>query len=255
MIPDEKQIKTYRNGYNYALNTHLDEMNINHIDLLPELRQLTKISGHTYYNSPHDFHLNKEGYTLVAKNVFDNIKESLNSTQEQRHENNRGFHTYRDGTTTILSSDDFSKEKTTNDNAHNTTTNNIAITSTTISGGNYTLLSKKTGNEEIGTLSIAIDSKKSIRRFTVITPVRIGANRTGSVNVYYSCDGGPPTEITRYVNTANEDQAFETIPFEEISLHEPCNKLNIIYHLYGNSTLFFNDVKNDDRKIKVIKYH
>lgn len=67
MISDEKQIKYYKNGYNHALNIHLNEMDVNYIDLLPEMRQLTKIYGQSYYNSPYDFHLNKDGYTLVAK--------------------------------------------------------------------------------------------------------------------------------------------------------------------------------------------
>lgn len=179
----------------------------------------------------------------------------MKPTQEENHKNNRIFHTYRDGTAITLSPADFSKDRTTTNDAHKTTTNNVTAKETSISGESYTLVSKEIGNEEKGVVSISMDSEKSIRHFTLITPIRIGANRTGSVSVYYSCDGGPPREITRYVNTTNEDQAFETIPFEEVSLHEPCDKLNITYHLHGDATLFFNDMNNDDRKIKVIKYH
>jgi lysophospholipase L1-like esterase len=259
MIPDEEQTKKYENAQSYAFMESLQRDGVCHVDMLPVLRRLTQKNNKTYYNSPYDFHLNKEGYTLVAQAVAKAIERSPESDGKPFYVTTKDrYRTYRSGVDARL--------RIRVDGSLNMT-KDCGIISASVQGINLDTrcaqilgrticsVSPDASRGTEGALEIKLEYSEPMGALTIFTPRKIGLPGSGAVGVFYSLDGGEEIEVSRYVNVGKTvPDAFDEVEFVEVDMPKASRRISVTYRVQGDAAVFMKDDEQDYRQVKVIAY-
>jgi lysophospholipase L1-like esterase len=259
MVPDEEQIKRYENAQSYAFMESLQREGVHHIDMLPVLRRLTQKNNKTYYNSPYDFHLNKEGYTLVAQAVANAIERSPDSDVNPFYVATKDrYRTYRNGVDARLRIGEDGSLNMTKDSGINSARVqgiNLDTRCAQILGRTVCSVSPDASRGTEGALELKLEYSEPMGALTIFTPRKIGLPGSGAVGVFYSLDGGEEIEVSRYVNLDKTvPDAFDEVEFVEVDLPKASKKISVIYRVQGDATVFMKDDDQDYRQVKVIAY-